>query len=113
MLVYAVWAVVANPAALAAMRIVGGLGFGLTSVAMVVIVDELVPVSLRATGQAAAKAVSMGFAPVVGLFGGGLVYGYLGAPALFVVAGLLTVLAAIAARSAETAQLRPVEHAQL
>jgi len=110
-IVYAIWAVVDNPAALAAMRILGGVGFGLTAVAMVVIVDELVPVSLRATGQAAAKAVSMGFAPVVGLFGGGLVYGYLGAPALFVVAGLLTVLAAIAAHSAETAQLRPVEHA--
>jgi len=109
-IVYVVWAVVADPAALAAMRIVGGLGFGLTSVAMVVIVDELVPVSLRATGQAAAKAVSTGFAPVVGLFGGGLVYGYLGAPTLFVLAGLLTVLAAISARSAETAQLRPVEH---
>ena len=109
-IVYAVWAVVANPAALAAMRIVAGVGFGLTSVAMVVIVDELVPASLRATGQAAAKAVSMGFAPVVGLFGGGLVYGYLGAPALFVAAGLLTVLAAVAARSAETAQLRTVEH---
>ncbi len=109
-LVYAVWAVVANPAALAAMRVVAGVGFGLTSVAMVVIVDELVPVSLRATGQAAAKAVSMGFAPVVGLFGGGLVYGYLGAPSLFIAAGLLTVLSAIAARSAETAQLRAVEH---
>ena len=109
-LVYAVWAVVADPAALAAMRVVGGVGFGLTSVAMVVIVDELVPVSLRATGQAAAKAVSMGFAPVVGLFGGGLVYGYLGAPSLFVVAAFLTVLAAIAVRSAETAQLRTVEH---
>lgn len=109
-LVYAVWAVVANPAALAAMRIVGGLGFGLTSVAMVVMVDELVPVSLRATGQAAAKAVSMGFAPVVGLFGGGLIYGYLGAPSLFVAAGVLTVLAAVAARSAETAQLGAVEN---
>jgi PPP family 3-phenylpropionic acid transporter len=110
-IVYAVWAVVANPAALAAMRIVAGLGFGLTSVAMVVIVDELVPESLRATGQAAAKAVAMGFAPVVGTFGGGLVYGYLGPPALFVVAGILTALSAVAAQAAETAQLRAVEHA--
>ena len=108
-LVYVVWAVVNDPAALAAMRLVAGVGFGLTSVAMVVIVDELVPVSHRATGQAAAKAVSMGFAPVVGLFGGGLVYGYLGAPTLFVVAAGLTVLAALVARSAESAQLRPVE----
>jgi len=109
-IVYAVWAVVANPAVLAAMRVVAGLGFGLTAVAMVVIVDELVPASLRATGQAAAKAVSMGFAPVIGVFGGGLVYGYLGSASLFVVAGLLTALSAIAARAAETAQLRPVEH---
>lgn len=108
-IVYIVWAVVTNPAALAAMRIVGGLGFGLTAVAMVVIVDELVPVSLRATGQAASKAVSTGFAPVIGLFGGGLIYGYFGAPALFIVAGVLTVLAAVAVRSAERTQLRAVE----
>jgi MFS family permease len=110
-IVYAVWGVVANPGALAAMRIVAGLGFGLTSVAMVVFVDELVPERLRATGQAAAKAVSMGFAPVVGTLGGGLVYGYLGPPALFVGAGILTALSAVSARSAETAQLRAVEHA--
>lgn len=104
--VYVVWSVVANPAALAAMRIVAGVGFGLTSVAMVVIVDELVPVSLRATGQAASKAVSTGIAPVVGLFGGGLVYGYLGAPALFIGAGVLTVLAVVAVRAAERTLLR-------
>lgn len=108
-IVYAVWAVVADPAALAAMRVVAGVGFGLTSVGMVVIVDELVPVHLRATGQAAAKAVSTGLAPVAGSFGGGLVYGYLGPPALFVVAAILTALSAFAARSAEVAQLRVAE----
>ena len=104
-IVYAVWAVASQPAALAAMRLVAGIGFGLTTVAMVVIVDELVPAGLRATGQAGAKAVSAGLAPVAGSFGGGLVYGYLGPSTLFVVAGVLSVLSAIAARAAESGRI--------
>ncbi|HVM56945.1 MAG TPA: MFS transporter [Gaiellaceae bacterium] len=110
-IVYAIWAVVGNPAALATARIVAGLGFGLTSVAMVVITDELVPAGLRATGQAASKAVAMGLAPVLGVLGGGIVYGYAGPAALFVVAGVMTAFSALAARSAAAARLRPVEHA--
>jgi len=110
-IVYAIWAVVGNPAALATARIVAGLGFGLTSVAMVVITDELVPAGLRATGQAASKAVAMGLAPVLGVLGGGIVYGYAGPAALFIVAGIMTAFSALAVRSAEATQLRPVEDA--
>jgi MFS family permease len=106
LVVYAVWAVVHQPAVLAVTRILAGFGFGLTYVGSVVIADELVPERLRATGQAATKAVSSGLAPVGGLLGGGLVFGYLGSAALFVIAAILTAMAAIVAWAAEIAQLR-------
>jgi MFS family permease len=109
MLVYAVWAVVDIPAVLAATRILAGFGFGLTSVGAVVIADELVPERLRATGQAASKAVSAGLAPVAGSLGGGLVFGYMGASAMFVIAAILTAMSALVAWAAESAQLHPAE----
>jgi PPP family 3-phenylpropionic acid transporter len=108
-LVYAVWAVVESPTVLATTRILAGLGFGLTSVGAVVIADELVPERLRATGQAASRAVSAGLAPVVGTLGGGLVFGYLGPAAMFAIAAILTAMSALVAWAAESAQLRAVE----
>jgi len=101
LVVYAIWAVVDVPAVLAASRAIAGLGFGLTTVGAVVIADELVPAHLRATGQAASKAVSGGLAPVAGSLGGGLVFGYLGSVAMFVGAAILTALSAVAAWAAE------------
>ena len=68
------------------------------------IADELVPERLRATGQAASKAISSGFAPVVGSLGGGLVFGYLGSGWFFIAAAILTVLSALVAWAAESAQ---------
>lgn len=62
------------------------------------------PERLRATGQAASKAVSAGLAPVAGLLGGGLVYGYLGASAMFVCAAGMAVLAALVAWAASAAR---------
>jgi PPP family 3-phenylpropionic acid transporter len=111
LIVYAIWAVVSDPAVLAASRAIAGLGFGLTSVGAVVIADELVPPQLRATGQAASKAISAGLAPVAGSIGGGLVYGYLGPASLFVAAAILTAMSAFVAWAAESAQLRAAEHA--
>jgi PPP family 3-phenylpropionic acid transporter len=111
LIVYAVWAVVEIPAVLAATRIFAGLGFGLTSVGAVVIADELVPERLRATGQAASKAVSAGLAPVAGSLGGGLVFGYLGATALFVIAAILTAMSALVAWTTESVQLHAAEQA--
>jgi MFS transporter, PPP family, 3-phenylpropionic acid transporter len=108
LVVYAVWAAVSDPLVLAATRTIAGLGFGLTSVSAVVIADELVPERLRATGQAASKAVSSGLAPVVGSVGGGLVFGYFGARWFFAAAALLTVLAALVAWAAESVQLERV-----
>jgi MFS transporter, PPP family, 3-phenylpropionic acid transporter len=109
--VYAIWAVVPDPLVLAATRTIAGLGFGLIYVGAVVIADELVPVHLRATGQAAAKAVSSGLAPVTGFIGGGIVFGTAGPATFFVIAAVLTALAALVAWAAETAQLAAVEQA--
>jgi PPP family 3-phenylpropionic acid transporter len=105
LVVYAVWAVVSDPVVLAATRTIAGLGFGLTSVGAVVIADELVPQRLRATGQAASKAISSGLAPIVGSVGGGLVFGYFGSAWFFVAAAILTALSALVAWAAESAQL--------
>ena len=96
-LVYVGWSLAASPALLAVLRLVAGLGFGLTYVGSVLVVDELVPPQLRATGQAVSKAVAFGLAPVLGLLCGGLVYGYLGAPAFFAGAALVTAGAALLA----------------
>jgi PPP family 3-phenylpropionic acid transporter len=113
LLVYAVWAVVRDPAVLAATRLLAGLGFGLISVGAVVIADELVPERLRATGQAASKAISAGLAPVAGAFGGGLVYGYMGPATLFVLAAILTALSVLVAWTAESVQLKASEQPAL
>ena len=96
-LVYVGWSLAASPALLAVLRLVAGLGFGLTYVGSVLVIDELVPPQLRATGQAVSKAVAFGLAPVLGLLCGGLVYGYLGAPAFFAGAALVTAGAALLA----------------
>jgi PPP family 3-phenylpropionic acid transporter len=111
-LVYLLWAAVADPATLAALRLVSGVGFGLTYVGAVLVVDDLVPTPLRATGQAAAKAVAFGLAPIVGSLGGGLVYGYLGPAPFFVAAAAVTAASAAVAYRPRVASL-PVEEAQL
>jgi PPP family 3-phenylpropionic acid transporter len=105
LLVYAIWAVVHDPLVLALTRTIAGLGFGLTYVGSVVIADELVPARLRATGQAASRAVSSGLAPVVGSIGGGVIFGTLGPVSFFVTAAVLTAAAVVVAWAAESAQL--------
>jgi PPP family 3-phenylpropionic acid transporter len=104
--VYLTWALVPSALAVALVRAVAGVGFGLIYIASVVIVDELVPARLRATGQAAAKAVGFGIAPVLGYLGGGFVYSHSPA-ALFVLAAAMSTAAAVAAGAAES---RRAEH---
>jgi MFS transporter, PPP family, 3-phenylpropionic acid transporter len=111
-LAYALWSVVDNAAVVAGIRIFAGFGFGLTTVGSVVIADELVPQALRATGQAASKAVSAGLGPVAGSLAGGFVFGDLGPATFFAGAGILTAASAAVAWVAEQTQLeqaRPVE----
>jgi predicted MFS family arabinose efflux permease len=55
--------------------------------------------------------VSAGLAPVAGSLGGGLVFGYFGSATLFVIAAILTVLAAVVAWTAESAQSRAAKRA--
>ncbi|HKW71532.1 MAG TPA: MFS transporter, partial [Candidatus Dormibacteraeota bacterium] len=79
--------------------------FALTLVSAVMITNDLVPARLRATGQALMKAVLFGLAPIIGASGGGLVYGTIGARAMFlsstVVVGAAGILALVAAPSRE------------
>ena len=113
--VYVAWALVDAPAAVAAIRLLAGVGFGLTSVGTVLLIDEVVPVRLRATGQAASKAVAFGLAPVAGSLGGGLVYGYLGPTTFFVACTGLTLAAAavtqLLGRSRPPVEQTKLEHA--
>jgi MFS transporter, PPP family, 3-phenylpropionic acid transporter len=103
--VFGIWAIVADPAALAALRLVSGIGFGLTYVGSVLMVDDYVPGHLRATGQAAAKAVAFGLAPILGSLGGGLVYGYFGPAPFFLAAAAVTASAALVAYRARGGRL--------
>ena len=94
------WAFVTSAFVAAALKLAVGVGFALTYVASVMLADELSPARLRATGQALFKSVAFGLAPIAGTFAGGLVYGTLGARAMFLGstvlvagAGLVAVLA--------------------
>lgn len=83
------WAVVDTPAAVAAIRVVAGAGFGMKYAASVLLTDRLVPARLRSTGQALLQTVMWSLGPIVGPAIGGLVYRYAGPPWLFAGAGML------------------------
>ena len=89
------WSLTGNPTAVAAIRTLGGAGFGLIYAALVVITGRLVPEHLRNTGQALMWTVSWGLAPMVGNALGGLVYVHLGASVLFLVAGVFAAAGAV------------------
>ena len=81
------------------------------------IANELTPARLRATGQALMKSTMFGLAPIVGAFGGGLIYQTLGARLMFlgstlvVAAAGAVVMVAIPSRatSAEPQVLKTAE----
>jgi MFS transporter, PPP family, 3-phenylpropionic acid transporter len=93
--VFVAWAAITNPFIVALLKLAVGVGFALTYVATVTIANELVPARLRATGQALVKGTMFGLAPIVGAFGGGLVYQTAGARLMFL--GSTLVIAAAAA----------------
>ncbi len=97
MAVFGGWALASNAAVATVINLLAGVGFAFTAVATVVIVDELVPLRFRATGQTAARAVGGGLAPVAGLVAGGALYGAVGPGAMFAATAALAGLAAVAA----------------
>jgi len=100
---FVAWGLVSDPVTAAILKLAAGVAFALTFVAAVMITDELSPAHLRATGQALVKSVLFGLAPIVGAFGGGLVYGAYGSRSMFlistVVAGAAGVIAMLAVPS--------------
>jgi PPP family 3-phenylpropionic acid transporter len=104
------WAFLDQTLAIALVKLLAGVGFALVYVGSVVLVDDLVPPSLRGTGQGVAKAVSFGLAPIVGSLAGGAIYDYAGPRALFLASAAATLFAgvlvwAVAARGARRAAL--------
>jgi PPP family 3-phenylpropionic acid transporter len=93
--VFFAWAFVTDPLWIALLRLVIGVGFGFIAVGAVVIADELVPVHLRATGQALVKSTMFGLAPIVGTLGGGLVYQALGPATLFIGSAMVAAAAGV------------------
>ncbi len=80
---FVAWAFLDDPLAIALVKLIAGVGFALVYVGSVLLVDDLVPPALRATGQGLAKAVSFGLSPILGSLAGGAVYDYAGPRALF------------------------------
>jgi PPP family 3-phenylpropionic acid transporter len=93
--VFAGWALLTTAVGAVAVNLLGGVAFALTAVSTVVIVDGLVPVRFRATGQTLSRAVGGGLAPVVGNVAGGLVYGALGAGPMFALTAACAGVAAV------------------
>jgi len=92
--VFLTWGFLSDATSISALRLVAGVGFALTYIGSVVIVDDLVPERLRATGQAWTKGISFGLAPVAGTLIGGLLYEFAGARAMFVVSSAVAAAAA-------------------
>ena len=93
---FVAWAFLDDPLSIAIVKIVAGVGFALTYVGSVVLVDDLAPPGLRGTGQGLAKAVSFGLAPIVGSLAGGAMYGYAGPRALFLACAAAALVAGAA-----------------
>ena len=84
--VFAAWALLVDPVAAAVVKIAAGFGFALYSIGSVLVVDDLVPRHLRATGQSLAKAMATGLAPIIGGLGGGVIYDSVGPRPMFALA---------------------------
>ena len=94
---FVAWGFVGDATVAAALKLAAGVAFALTFVAAVMIVDELSPSHLRATGQALMKSVLFGLAPIAGAFGGGVVYGAFGSRTMFIAATAVAAAAAVMA----------------
>jgi MFS family permease len=94
---FLLWGLIPNPTIASALFVFEGAGFALLFTTGVVIVGRLVPASLASTGQSMAVTVSFGIAPILGAGLGGVVFGRLGALALYAGASALTLSGGIVA----------------
>ena len=86
---FASWAVLTSPSAIVATRLLTGLAFAGITFSMVLTIGQLLPRALQATGQALYQGTASGIASAGGNMIGGVLYGALGAPMLFLIcAGL-------------------------
>jgi MFS family permease len=94
---FASWAVLTSPSAIVATRILTGLAFAGITYSMVLTIGQLLPRALQATGQALYQGTASGIASAGGNVAGGVLYGALGAPMLFVICTGLCVVAGVIA----------------
>lgn len=92
--VFLSWGFLSDGTSISVLRLVAGIGFALIYVSSVVVVADLVPERLRATGQSWARGIAYGLAPVAGTLIGGLLYEFAGARAMFVVSSAVAAAAA-------------------
>lgn len=107
--VFVAWALASNAMVVALLKLAVGVAFALTYVASVTIANELTPSRLRATGQALFKSAMFGVAPIIGAFGGGLVYQAFGARLMFLASTLVVAAAGAIAVLVVPAARRPAE----
>ena len=91
------WALVDSPILVSILTGFEGMAFALVFTTGVVIVGKLLPPNLYSTGNSVAGMVGFGIGPIIGAGAGGFVYQYAGGDVLFAIAGVLAILAAVAA----------------
>jgi|GEM_PF-670746 len=84
-----------EPWVLVGMSTIEGLGFGIFAVATVVIIDRHAPADKVATYQSVTRAMAWGLAPLISSVVGGGLYDLYGGKTVFLVAGILPILAGI------------------
>lgn len=103
-LVYALgfllWGVITDPTVISVLAVLEGLAFGLLFTTGVVVVGQLLPQHLYATGNAITAMVGFGIGPIVGAGVGGFVYEHAGPFALYLGASVLAACGALAAWAA-------------
>jgi MFS family permease len=91
------WAVLTSPSAIVATRLLTGFAFAGIAFSMVLAIGQLLPRALQATGQALYQGTASGIASAGGNMVGGVLYGAVGAPMLFLICSGLCVVGGLMA----------------
>jgi MFS transporter, PPP family, 3-phenylpropionic acid transporter len=92
---FVAWAFLNSPDQIVVTRLLTGFCYGGMTVSMVLTMGELLPTHLQVTGQTLYQGTATGVAAVAGNSIGGLLYGFAGAPVLFVVCAVVAVAGAM------------------